>query len=54
MSADSAFWENVVSLLLSLVCLIEKEKLQRDPTTAELRKAGKQVLRECGKKPDSE
>jgi hypothetical protein len=42
--ADDHFWSEIVSLLLRLVCLIEREKLQREPTTAELRKAGKQAL----------
>ena len=41
---DTAFWSEVVSLLLSLVCLIEREKLKRKPTTSELRAAGKEAL----------
>ena len=41
---DHDFWERVVSLLLSLVCTIEKDKLHRKPTTSELREAGKAKL----------
>ena len=41
---DSAFWEELVSQLISIVCLIEREKLDRITTTSQLRRAGKDVL----------
>ena len=41
---DQEFWEEFVSGLLNLVCIIERQKLKRKPDTAELRKAGKQAL----------
>ena len=47
MTAEEEFWEEVVSALLNLVCIIERRKLKRKPDTAELRKAGKQAL--CSK-----
>jgi len=43
---DEQFWQELRSLLLQMVCLIEKTKLGHDTTTADLRKAGKRVLRE--------
>ena len=39
---DKAFWEDFVSYLIQIVCLIERKKLKRFPTTAELRKLGKE------------
>lgn len=44
MSDDEEFWKEFVGLLIQLVCLVEREKLKREPTTAELRKAGKETL----------
>ena len=44
MPGDKAFWLEVRALLIRLVCLIEKEKLDESCTTAELRKAGKEHL----------
>ena len=41
---DKEFWEELVSLLLQVVCLIEREKLGKLMTNADLRRAGKQVL----------
>lgn len=41
---DTRLWEELVSLLIRAACLIEKEKLGREHTTAELRKAGKRAL----------
>jgi hypothetical protein len=43
-TADDKFWSEMVSLLLRAVCLIERDKLHRTHTTADLRKAGKKVL----------
>jgi hypothetical protein len=40
---DLEFWEAQVSLLLSQVCTIERYKLKRRYTTAELRKWGKEL-----------
>jgi len=39
---DKEFWEDFVSYLIQIVCLIERKKLKRSPTTAELRKLGKE------------
>ena len=44
MDEQERFWEEVVALLLQGVCLIERLKLKRDVTTADLRKAGKAVI----------
>ena len=41
---DKEFWQEIRRLLLSLVCVIERHKLD-GPTTAELRKAGKQAIK---------
>lgn len=41
---DNAFWKELVSQLISIVCLIERVKLGRTPTTSQLRKAGKEAL----------
>lgn len=41
---DKAFWEELVSQLISMVCLIERKKLGRTTTTSQLRKAGKESL----------
>ena len=41
---DFAFWEELVSQLISVVCLIEREKLGRIETTSVLRNAGKNAL----------
>jgi len=41
---DSSFWEELVSQLISVVCLIERKKLGRTLTTSVLRKAGKDSL----------
>lgn len=41
---DEKFWEGFVAILLRLVCHIERGKLNRKHTTAELRKAGKDSL----------
>lgn len=41
---EEKFWEGFVALLLQLVCHVERSKLHRRHTTAELRKAGKQSL----------
>lgn len=49
MTGDKAFWLEVRSLLIRLVCLIEKEKLDEACTTAELRRAGKEHLTKNGK-----
>jgi len=43
---DQEFYEQIVSLLLSLVCLIERKKLKRPHTTSELRKIAKEKLAE--------
>ena len=39
-----SFWAEIVSGLLNLVCIIERHKLKREYTTADLRKAGKKAL----------
>ena len=44
MTDDREFWEKIHRLLLSLVCVIEREKLGVQ-TTAELRKAGKKAIK---------
>ena len=41
---DKGFWEELVSQLISIVCLIEREKLGRIATTSQLRRAGKDAL----------
>jgi len=41
---ETAFWEEVNSALIRLVCIIERHKLHATYTTSELRKAGKQAL----------
>jgi len=41
---DRDFWREYHCLLLSMVCLIEKHKLDSRHTTAELRRAGKKAL----------
>ena len=41
---DEQFWEEWVSIMLKAVCLVERAKLKRKHTTAELRKAGKQAI----------
>ena len=41
---DFAFWEELISQLISIVCLIERQKLGRTITTSKLRRAGKDVL----------
>lgn len=41
---DKEFWQEIRRLLLSLVCVIERHKLE-GPTTSELRKAGKQAIK---------
>lgn len=41
---DTYLWEELVGLLIQAACLIEREKLDKEYTTAELRKAGKQSL----------
>ena len=43
---DKEFWEDFVSYLIQIVCLIERKKLKRFPTTAELRKLGKEKCNE--------
>ena len=39
---EQEFWEEWVSLEIQKICLIERKKLKRFPTTAELRKLGKE------------
>ena len=41
---DEQFWQELVSIMLKAVCLIERAKLKREHTTADLRKAGKQAI----------
>lgn len=41
---DNPFWQDFNALLIQLVCLVEKRKLNCTYTTSELRKAGKDVL----------
>jgi len=41
---DEKFWEELNALIIQLACLIERRKLKRPVTTADLRKAGKQAL----------
>jgi hypothetical protein len=41
---EQEFYEQMVSLLISMVCLIERQKLNRPHTTSELRKIGKERL----------
>ena len=41
---DKAFWEELFSQLISIACLIERQKLGRTITTSDLRKAGKESL----------
>jgi len=41
---DREFWEEFWSLLIQMSCLIERKRLDRKITTADLRKAGKKVL----------
>lgn len=43
---DETFWQEIRSLLLQMVCLIEKQKLAQEHTTADLRREGKRVLRD--------
>ena len=40
---DSEFWEELVALYLQMVCTIERYRLNRRYTTAELRKMGKEA-----------
>jgi hypothetical protein len=51
MTEDRDFWEQIHRLLLSAVCVIEKYKLKDVPSTSELRKAGKKVIK-VDVKPD--
>jgi len=46
---ETAFWEKVNRLLISLVCEIERDKLHCTYTTSELRKVGREVLCKAGK-----
>lgn len=48
---DLEFWEAQVSVLLSQVCIIERHKLNRRYTTAELRKLGKELAAIRDKEP---
>lgn len=41
---DSKFWEELLALILQVACLIEREKLGKSVTNADLRRAGKEVL----------
>jgi len=41
---DEKFWEEFNALLIQIACLIERRKLKRPITTADLRRAGKQAL----------
>jgi len=43
--ADDELWEAIYRLLLSAVCEIEKHKWPERPTTSDLRKAGKKVIK---------
>ena len=47
---EDKVWEDFVGLLVQMECLIERKKLHRAHTTADLRKAGKRVL--CVDKAD--
>lgn len=38
------FWEELNGLIIQMACLIERKRLGKDVTTADLRKAGKKVL----------
>lgn len=42
--SEEEFWKEFLALLIQLGCLIEKKKLNRKHTIADLRQAGKQVL----------
>lgn len=46
---DAAFWEELNSLLIQMVCVIERQKLRSTHTTSELRKIGKAVLCKAGR-----
>lgn len=41
---DMEFWEEMFGLVIQIGCLIERKRLDRTITTADLRKAGKKVL----------
>ena len=41
---DTEFWEELLALILQVACLIEREKLGKEITNADLRKAGKKAL----------
>jgi len=41
---DTEFWEEFLALILQVACLIEREKLGKEITNADLRKAGKKAL----------
>lgn len=43
---EQAFYEELVALCLRFVCFIERKRLNRPHTTAELRKLGKEKLSE--------
>jgi hypothetical protein len=41
---ERLFWEEFTALLIQLACLIERDRLKRENTTADLRKAGRKIL----------
>jgi len=45
MTEDEQFWDDLHRALLSIVCIIERYKKKDMPTTSELRKAGKKVIK---------
>jgi len=44
MSSEEQFWQEFASLLIQLTCLIEREKLKKEVTTADLRREGKKAI----------
>lgn len=41
---DEKFWEDLNALIIQIACLIERRRLKKTTTTADLRRAGKQAL----------
>lgn len=43
---EMQFWEELNALIIQIACLIERKRLGREVTTADLRRAGKRALRD--------
>ncbi len=46
-SEDEDFWLEIHAMLLKLVCLVEKRKLHRKCTTADMRRIAKAVIQKA-------